>query len=91
MTKKFLTVDAGLYSDKITDLYAFVTDDEKGEGLIATRNAYNFVVLFVLSSAEKDKMAEYKSLCAKLGQQHNKPIKLIRFARTSDIEVIHKG
>lgn len=76
------------YLDKITEMYAYVSVDESGEGVVGMTLPVNGRETFMpFVGAEKDKMESLKPIVIQISKGSNKTIKLIKMDNRKDIEI----
>lgn len=76
------------YLEQITELYAFVSVDQGGEGLIA--QAVNFngnPTLMPFIASDLSRMHDLKMMAKDMAYQHNKIVRLIRLSHREELEV----
>ncbi len=77
------------YPGKTTELYAFVSVDEHGEGLIAkSMPTPNGVMMMPFVSASKEIAESLRPIAIEMAKEHNKKIKFIRFSVREELEDI---
>lgn len=77
------------YLEKITQVYAFVSIDEEGEGVIGMTmpiNGRDTMIPFI--TADKERMEQLKLFAIKIAQESGRKIKLIKFTNRKDIETL---
>ena len=75
------------YLEKITELYAFVSVDEGGEGVICQQiEMPNGKTFMPFVCADKDRMESLKPLAIKIGKLGNRKVKLIKLSAREEIE-----
>jgi hypothetical protein len=76
------------YLEKITEIYAFVSVDEGGEGIIAQTMTLPIGEVFIpFVSADKEKLKLLKPMAIQIQKESNKKIRLIKFTNVEEIEV----
>lgn len=75
------------YLEKITELYAFVSVDEGGEGLIGhTMHVGGRSTFMPFVCSDKDRMESLKPLAKQIARDHNKKVRLIRLSVREELE-----
>lgn len=75
------------YLEKITEVYAFVSSDKDGEGVVGQSMNTLFGMMFMpFVCADKDRMESLKPLAKKIAKEKNKKIKLIKLTHREEIE-----
>jgi hypothetical protein len=75
------------YLEKITEMYAFVSVDEGGEGIIGqTMDIMGKNVFMPFVCADKARMESLKPLAINIGKLGRKKIKLIKLSARKEIE-----
>jgi hypothetical protein len=76
------------YLEKITEMYAFVSVDEGGEGLVGmTMNIQGKETFMPFVCSDKDRMESLKPIAKNMAKAHNKKIKLIKLTQREELEV----
>lgn len=79
------------YLEKITEIYAFVSSDENGEGVIGMTMPTDAGETFMpFVCADKAKLEKYKFLAKMIGKHSSKTIKLIKLTNREEIEVYER-
>lgn len=74
---------------KIEEIYAFVAEEEQGEGIIGqTVVIDNQLVFMPFVCADKSRMESLKPLASKIKKESGKTIKIIKMTKRTDIEVV---
>lgn len=89
-TDEVITKDLGIYSREITDFFAFITDDENGEGVLAQIDDAGRQILYILNNAELEHVPKFRNNAIELGKRANKTVKQVRFTRTTDVEMLNE-
>jgi hypothetical protein len=77
------------YLEKITEMYAFVSVDEGGEGVVGMTMPVNGRETFMpFVCADKQRMEALKPIAKKIAQESGKTIKLIKLTNRKDIETL---
>ena len=77
------------YLEKITEIYAFVSQDESGEGVVGVTMPVNGRETFMpFICADKERMEQLKPIAVEMTKQSGKKIKLIKFTNRKDIETL---
>lgn len=77
------------YLEKITELYAFISSDENGEGVIGHAMPINGqMVMMPFVCADKDRVDSLRPIAEKMAIDSKQQIRLIRFTSREDIEVL---
>jgi hypothetical protein len=77
------------YLEKITEMYAFVSVDESGEGVVGMTMPVNGRETFMpFVCADKIRMEQLKPIAKKIAQESGKKIKLIKLTNRKDIEIL---
>lgn len=75
------------YLEQITEMYAFVSKDEGGEGLVGMTMPIGGQATFMpFVCADKDRMESLKPMAMKMAKLGNKKIKLIRLTVREELE-----
>ena len=75
------------YLEKITELYAFVSVDEHGEGVIGkTANIMGKDTFMPFVCGDKDRMESLKPLAKQIARDSGRKIKLIRLSVREELE-----
>lgn len=75
------------YIEKITEIYAFVSVDEGGEGIVGmtvNHNGRDMLMPFVC--ADNKLLVSLKESAKKLAKNHNQKIKLIKLDNRTELE-----
>jgi hypothetical protein len=72
-------------SFKIQTMYAFVSEDEKGEGLIGMKLGQVFMP-FVAS--DETRFRQLRQLADEVARANNKRVRVLKFENPTEIEVI---
>jgi hypothetical protein len=76
----------------IKEIYAFVSSDQDGEGIIGERLSINgMMTMMPFICADKERMETLRPLAIKIGNETGKKIKLIKFTGREEIQVISEG
>lgn len=87
MTNKVYFHNRG-YLEKITELYAFVSSGEDGEGIIGqSMMIAGGIMMMPFVGADKARMESLKPLAKKIAKEGKKKVKLIRLVQREEIEV----
>lgn len=74
--------------EKITEMYAFVSVSEEGEGVVGVTMPINGRETFMpFVCADKERMESLKPLAVTIGKEANKTIRLIKLSNRKDIEI----
>lgn len=74
---------------KINEIYAFVAEEEHGEGIIGrTVVIDNQLVFMPFVCADKSRMESLKPLAREIKKESGKTIKIIKLTKRTDVEVI---
>jgi hypothetical protein len=85
MTKVYLNHPNDI--ERIDQLYAFVSSDEKGEGIVGqTVQLMGETVFMPFVCADEKRMESLKPLAKKIAKESGKKIKLIRLSIREEIE-----
>lgn len=77
------------YLEKITELYAFVSVDEGGEGVVGQTVVINEQLVFMpFVCADKDRMESLKPLAKQIHMRTGQKIKLIKLTKRTELEDI---
>lgn len=77
------------YLEKITEIYAFVSQSERGEGVVGMTMPVDGRETFMpFICAGKERMEQLKPIAVKMAKQYGKKIKLIKFTNRKDIETL---
>lgn len=75
------------YLERITELYAFVSVDQGGEGLIAQNVNFNGQpTLMPFVASDLSRMNDLRHMAKDMALQFNKTVRLIRLSHREDIE-----
>lgn len=75
------------YLEKITEMYAFISVDEGGEGVVGMTLPVNGRDTFMpFVCADKARMESLKHIAKKIAKESGKTIKLIKLTNRKDIE-----
>jgi hypothetical protein len=75
------------YLEKITEIYAFVSVDAGGEGIIGqSMNLHGQNIFMPFVCADKDRMESLKPIAVKLALDQGIKIKLIRLSVRKELE-----
>lgn len=75
------------YLEKITEIYAFVSSDKDGEGVIGESMNTPFGMMFMpFVCADKERMESLKPLAKRIGKDKKIKIKLIKLTQREVIE-----
>lgn len=76
------------YLERITELYAFVSVDEGGEGLVAQQVNFNGqMMLMPFVASDMARMNDLRTMAKDMALRANKTIKLIRLTHREELEV----
>lgn len=76
------------YLGKITEIYAFVSIDEGGEGVIGQTIPMGGREVFMpFVCADKDRMESLRPLALNIAKMGNKRVKLIKLTQREELEV----
>ncbi len=85
---KDITPKNANYLEKITEIYAFVSVDEGGEGVIGMTMPIDGRETFMpFVCADKTRMESLKPFAKEIGKKSGKKIRLIKFTNRKDIEI----
>lgn len=74
---------------KIEEIYAFVAEEELGEGIIGrTVVIDNQLVFMPFVCADKARMESLKPLALEIQKESGKKIKIIKMTKRTDLEVV---
>lgn len=77
------------YLEKINEIYAFVSVDENGEGVVGMTMPINGRETFMpFVCADKARMEALKPIATKIAKESAKTIKLIKFTNRKVIETL---
>lgn len=77
------------YLEKITEMYAFVSVDEGGEGVVGMTMPINGRETFMpFVCADKARMESLKPIAIKIAKESNKTIRLIKLDNRKVLETI---
>lgn len=77
------------YLEKITEMYAFVSVDEGGEGVVGMTMPVNGRETFMpFVCADKKRMEQLKPIATDISKKSGKTIKLIKLTNRKDIEIL---
>jgi hypothetical protein len=77
------------YLEKITEIYAFVSIDEGGEGVVGMTMPINGRETFMpFVCADKQRMESLKPIAKQIAKESGKQIKLIKLTNRKDIETL---
>ncbi len=77
------------YLEKITEMYAFVSVDEGGEGVVGMTMPVNGRETFMpFVCADKKRMESLKPIAIDIARKSGKTIKLIKLTNRKDIETL---
>jgi hypothetical protein len=77
------------YLEKITELYAFISSDENGEGVIGHSMPINGqMVMMPFVCADKDRVDSLRPIAERMAIDAKQQIRLIRFTSREDLEVL---
>jgi hypothetical protein len=77
------------YLEKITEMYAFVSVDESGEGVVGMTMPVNGRETFMpFVCADKKRMESLKPIAKKIAQDSGKTIKLIKLSNRKELETL---
>lgn len=77
------------YLEKITELYAFVSVDEGGEGVVGQTVVINEQLVFMpFVCADKARLESLKPMAKMIHERTGQKIKLIKLTHRTDVEEI---
>lgn len=77
------------YLEKITEMYAFVSVDEGGEGVVGMTMPVNGRETFMpFVCADKKRMEQLKPIAIDIARKSGKKIKLIKLTNRKDLETL---
>lgn len=84
---EMIDVTPGKNYMKITEMYAFVSSDPDGEGVVAqSMNMMGQQMMMPFVAADKARMESIKPLAKHIAKTQGKKIKLIKFTVREDLE-----
>ena len=88
MTNRVYIDDKGYgYLKKITELYAFVSSDKNGEGIVGqSMMTPSGMMMMPFVCADKARMESLKPLAKQIAEESKKKIKLIRLIQREELE-----
>lgn len=80
-------LDARNYLEKITELWAFVSSDKDGEGIVGqTMNIAGESTFMPFVCSDKARMESLKPFAKRIAKESGKKVKLIRLSVREEIE-----